>query len=126
RRGRIPRARARRRSCQWWVLQWSGRSQRGIGEGETQVDKLDEDETVGTAVNHDEDLGVAAQILMEDGRQQAAALLLDVADLRYEWNGHDEFNAVVIVPPWLVERFTDEIQEQILDALREATRDTER
>ncbi|MFI6029574.1 hypothetical protein [Amycolatopsis magusensis] len=79
---------------------------------------------------HDDiDLGTAAGLLLDDGKTQAAALLVDahlVADyvdtgfsMSGEDPGTDLFNVVLEVPRTQVEKFTDEILKDISTALNE-------
>ncbi len=85
-----------------------------------------EDGRIAYAGQHDRVLGTAAQLLLEDGNQQAAALLLDVHSLDFvvvqvdEWNETTE--ARIDVDHYLIERFTDDVRLDILEALREANR----
>lgn len=78
------------------------------------------------AVQEDDDLGVAVQLLLEDGKEEAAELLFRVLDLSYEWWDPESATAVLLVRVELLDRFTEEIQQEILKALREATRDQQR
>jgi hypothetical protein len=68
-------------------------------------------------------LGAAAQMLLEDGHQKAAALLLDVKELTFDdsdgWmdNSLRSATADLSVDPWVMRRFDDETKEQIRDTL---------
>lgn len=77
-----------------------------------------------------DDLGTAAQVLFEDGKSKAAALLIDarIVERQYldtgfplddEAPGIDLFAVVLEVPRFLVERFDDEVVSDIQDALNE-------
>jgi hypothetical protein len=75
----------------------------------------------GWASSDDHRLGQVAMRLDETGQRSAAALMLDVKSL--DQDGHHEYcdgcwgeHLVLEVEPWLVDRFTDEWTEQILDA----------
>jgi hypothetical protein len=80
----------------------------------------------------DAHLGTAAQLLAEQGDKQAAALLLDVQSIEYVFmdllfplgggEGPDYIKATakLLVEPLLVPHFTDEIKQQIYEALHEA------
>jgi hypothetical protein len=76
-------------------------------------------------------LGTAAQLLLEQGKQEAAALLLDVRaieyinmDLLFPLDGGEgeivKATAKLFVEPSLLPRFTDEITRQVYEALHEA------
>jgi len=77
-------------------------------------------------------LGTAAQLLMEQSKQEAAALLLDVQALEYinldllfplgagDVGEYVKATAKLFVEPPLLPRFTDEITRQVCEALREA------
>jgi hypothetical protein len=79
----------------------------------------------------DLDLGAAAGLLLDDGKTQAAALLVDArlsaeyVDTGFPMFGASEgaaidlFNAVLEVPRFLVERFTEDIESEIHHALNE-------
>jgi hypothetical protein len=69
-------------------------------------------------------LGIAAQLLAEDGATQAVALILDITNFRLDWfSSWEQYRAVAEVETWLIDRFTEEVRESILWALREAARD---
>jgi hypothetical protein len=80
--------------------------------------------TTGGTQTQQDDLGIAAQILLDEGATIAAALLLDVESLYYEWD-FERATAVLEVPHWQVDRFTEEIREVIRAALNETMRGTE-
>src|SRR6266487_3110235 len=77
-------------------------------------------------------LGTAAQLLMEQGKQEAAALLLDVQSIEYinmdllfplgagDVGEYVKATAKLFVEPSLLPRFTDEIMQQVAKALYEA------
>lgn len=80
--------------------------------------------------NDAKDLGTAAQLLFEDGKTQAAALLTDARiarrdyidtafPLRGDASGFDVFEVWLEVPRFLVERFTGEVIADVRDALNE-------
>ncbi|MFZ4185530.1 hypothetical protein ACOZCG_31225 [Streptomyces pseudogriseolus] len=67
-------------------------------------------------------LGQTAFFLQEKGDVQAAALLLDVEGIKWtpgNWAG-DWTVAELLVPGWLIERFSDEVLERIRPVLIEA------
>jgi hypothetical protein len=81
-------------------------------------------------------LGTAAQLLVERGKQEAAALLLDVQSVEYVFidilvplvgEGPEvvKVTAKLFVEPSLLPRFTDEIKQQVYEALHEAAQSDE-
>src|SRR5688572_7734691 len=69
-------------------------------------------------------MGVAAELLVQDGKRQAAALLLDVRRIRIWPSGfHSYVN--LYVDHWAVERFSEELIEEIKDAFATVLRDEE-
>jgi hypothetical protein len=76
------------------------------------------------------DLGTAAQLLFEEGKLQAAALLIDARIARREYvdtgfpvdsggPGTDLFKVYLEVPRFLVERCTEEVITDVQNALNE-------
>src|SRR5262249_42440218 len=72
-------------------------------------------------------LGVAAQLLVREGKMRSAALLLDVkAITTYTFNATDDYwltRVVLDVDEFLTDRFTDEVLKELTDAFREADRE---
>jgi hypothetical protein len=77
-----------------------------------------------------EDLGTAAQLLFEEGKVQAAALLIDARISRRDYidllmplyedgPGTTMYRVYLEVPRFLIERFTDEVIADIREALNE-------
>lgn len=90
------------------------------------VEQVSEHDTPSDA----EDLGTAAQLLFEEGKVQAAALLIDARIARREYMdtvfpihgegpGTDLFEVYLEVPRFLVERFAEEIVSDVQGALNE-------
>jgi hypothetical protein len=73
-----------------------------------------------------ERLGQAAELLVQDGKMQAASLLLDVRAIHtsdLEWREYAPILVTLEVDHFLLERFTQEILDDIMEALKEAYRD---
>ena len=76
-------------------------------------------------------LGTAVEQLLEDGDETAAVLLLDVRDMRWEYDDtlfplsgdgepFDRFDVVLIVDRYQIRRFTDDVMERVQSALSSA------
>jgi hypothetical protein len=76
--------------------------------------------SVGSNLAEEDDviIGSATEALLDDGDEQAAALLLDVLGCRVSYYSDDPGATLVLcVPRWLHERFTDDVRRRILGAI---------